>query len=294
MSAIVGFAGFEISMICAKHCDTLALANKESLVCGGPLLRMVCAEHDTRLIPVDSEHSAIFQCLNGEDMASVERVIITASGGPFRNFSYKEMQNVDPAQAAAHPNWAMGQRISIDSASMFNKAMEVIEAKELFDLEPAQIEVLVHPQSIIHSIVGFHDGNMIAHMGPADMAGAIGYALNWPERAPLGQHRLNATDLISLEFNELDDNRFPAVMLAHRAMGMDGLSGAVFNAAKEMALDLFLAQRIGFLDMARLVERALDYYITSDWPTDMTLMNIQAVDEYTRAYVQNCLTEDVA
>ncbi|PIB24652.1 1-deoxy-D-xylulose-5-phosphate reductoisomerase [Amylibacter kogurei] len=294
MSAVVGFAGFEISLIAAQHCKTLALANKESLVCGGPLLRKTCDEHATNLLPVDSEHSAILQCLNGENLNTVERVIITASGGPFRKYTLKEMRDVDASQAAAHPNWSMGQRISIDSASMFNKAMEVIEAKELFDLSNDQIEVLVHPQSIVHSIVGFNDGNMIAQLGPANMAGAIGYALNWPERAVLDQPRLSAKDLVSLDFSELDDKRFPAVSLARRAIDMGGLSGAVFNAAKEQALDLFLAQRIGFLDMATLVERALDHYMLSDWSREMSLANIQFADETTREFVQNCLTEDVA
>ena len=191
MSAIVGAAGLGPSLRAAAHGGVLALANKESLVCAGDLLRRTCAAGGTRLIPVDSEHSAIFQALRGEEMDAVERLILTASGGPFRDWTLGQMAAATPAQARAHPNWDMGERISIDSASMFNKALEVIEAHMLFDLAPDRIEVVVHPQSVIHSLVGFRDGSIIAQLGPSDMRGAIGFALNWPERRALPVARLD-------------------------------------------------------------------------------------------------------
>ncbi|TPE53559.1 1-deoxy-D-xylulose-5-phosphate reductoisomerase [Amaricoccus solimangrovi] len=258
MSAIVGAAGLSVSLRAAGHGGVLALANKESLVCAGELLRATCARHDTKLVPVDSEHSAIFQALRGEESRAVERVILTASGGPFRDWTRERMATVTPAQARAHPNWSMGERISIDSATMFNKAMEMIEARELFDLAPDQIEVIIHPQSIVHSMVGFNDGSIMAQLGPSDMRGAIGFALNWPERRPLALDRLDFAALARLDFAAADPVRFPALRLARAVMREDGLSGAVFNAAKEAALDAFLIGAIGFLDMAILVEHVLD------------------------------------
>ena len=236
----------------------LALANKESMVCAGELLKRTCAAHGTRLIPVDSEHSAIFQALQGERIAEVERIILTASGGPFRDWSVKRMTTATPSQAKAHPNWDMGERISIDSATMFNKALEVIEAHALFDVNPERIEVLVHPQSIVHSMVGFRDGSIIAQLGPSDMRGAIGYALNWPERRSLPVERLDFAAIGRLDFTPADPERFPALRLAREVLTLGGLAGAVFNAAKEAALDAFLAGAIGFLDMAVLVEHVLE------------------------------------
>lgn len=258
MSAIVGAAGLGVSLRAAEHGGVLALANKESLVCAGELLRATCARHGTTLVPVDSEHSAIFQALRGEDAAAAERVILTASGGPFRDWPRERMAMVTPAQARAHPNWDMGERISIDSATMFNKAMEMIEARALFDLSPDQVEVIIHPQSIIHSMVGFNDGSIMAQLGPSDMRGAIGFALNWPDRRELSLERLDFAQLSRLDFAAADPVRFPALRLAREVMEADGLSGAVFNAAKEAALDAFLIGAIGFLDMAILVEHVLD------------------------------------
>lgn len=258
MSAIVGAAGLGVGLRAAEHGGVLALANKESLVCAGALLRRICARHGTRLIPVDSEHSAIFQALRGERIEEVERIILTASGGPFRDWTARQMAMVTPAQARAHPNWDMGERISIDSATMFNKALEVIEAQMLFDVAPDQIEVVVHPQSIIHSMVGFRDGSIIAQLGPSDMRGAIGFALNWPERRDLPVERLDFARLGRLDFAPADPERFPALRLARAVMRTGGLAGAVFNAAKEAALDAFILNAIGFLDMAILVEHLLE------------------------------------
>jgi 1-deoxy-D-xylulose-5-phosphate reductoisomerase len=258
MSAFVGAAGLAPGLEAARHGGVLALANKESMVCAGELLRRTCAAHGTRLIPVDSEHGAIFQALAGGTAAEVERIILTASGGPFRDWTRAQMAAVTPAQARAHPNWDMGERISIDSATMFNKALEVIEAAALFDVRPDAIEVLVHPQSIVHSMVGFRDGSILAQLGPSDMRGAIGYALNWPERRALSVERLDFAALGRLDFAPVDPERFPALRLAGEVLALGGLAGAVFNAAKEAALDAFLAGAIGFLDMAVLVEHVLE------------------------------------
>jgi 1-deoxy-D-xylulose-5-phosphate reductoisomerase len=257
MSAIVGAAGLAPSLRAAASARVLALANKESLVCAGDLLRATCARHDTTLLPVDSEHSAIFQALRGEDAEALERIILTASGGPFRDWDAARMAAATPAQARAHPNWDMGERISIDSATMFNKALEVIETKALFGVDPDRIEVLIHPQSVIHSMVGFRDGSIVGQLGPSDMRGAIGFALNWPERRPLPVARLDFAAIGRLDFAAADHDRFPALRLAREVMALGGLAGAVFNGAKEAALDGFIHNRIGFLDMARLVEHVL-------------------------------------
>ena len=258
MSAIVGSAGLAPGLHALKHGTTLALANKESLVTAGPLLLSSAQSHGARVLPVDSEHSAVFQALVGEDRSEVERVIITASGGPFRDWSLEQIKGATLAQASTHPSWDMGQRITIDSASMFNKAMEVIETKEYFGFSPEQIEVLVHPGSYVHALVGFRDGALMAHLGAPDMRHAIGYALHWPERRDLPVERLDLARVGQLRFEAPDPLRFPALRLAQEVMEIGGLAGAVFNAAKEAALDLFIAERIGFLDMAQLVERVLN------------------------------------
>jgi 1-deoxy-D-xylulose-5-phosphate reductoisomerase len=257
MSAIVGAAGLAPGFEALKHGTTLALANKESLVTAGPLLLAEAARHGARILPVDSEHSAVFQALVGEDIAEVERVIITASGGPFRTWSLEKLKMATLAEASTHPSWDMGQRITIDSASMFNKAMELIETKEFFGLSSDKIETIVHPGSYIHALVGFQDGALMAHMGAPDMRHAIGYALHWPERRDLPVERLDLAKLGSLQFEAPDEIRFPALRLAREVMDTGGLAGAVFNAAKEAALDMFIAGQIGFLDMAQVVEQVL-------------------------------------
>ena len=257
MSAIVGAAGLLPGLRALRHGGTLALANKESLVTAGELLMAEARRHSATILPVDSEHSAVFQTLTGEDRSAVERVIITASGGPFRDWPLERLAGATPEQAVAHPNWAMGQRISIDSASMFNKALELIETREFFGFDPDRIEVIVHPQSIIHAMVGFSDGGILAHLGPADMRHAIGFALNWPGRAHVPVERLDLARLANLSFQAPDETRFPALRLAREVMAARGLSGAVFNAAKEVALDHFIARRLGFLEMAAVVEETM-------------------------------------
>ncbi len=257
MSAIVGAAGLAPGFRALRHGGTLALANKESLVAAGALLMAEAARHGATILPVDSEHSAVFQALVGEDMAAVERVIITASGGPFRDWPLARLAAATVAEARAHPNWSMGLRISIDSASLFNKALELIETREFFGVDPARIEVVVHPQSIVHALVGFTDGGLMAHLGPADMRHAIGYALNWPERRAVPVERLDLAALAQLTFQAPDEARFPALRLAREVMAARGLSGAAFNAAKEVALDGFLDGRLGFLAMSQVVEETL-------------------------------------
>jgi len=257
MSAIVGAAGLAPGLRALEQGKTLALANKESLVAAGPLLMATAKQHGATILPVDSEHSAIFQCLLGEDRATVDRVIITASGGPFRDWSLDQMAKATLAQALDHPNWVMGQRITIDSASMFNKALEIIETHTFFGFESDQIEVLVHPESLIHSLVGFKDGALMAHMGSHDMRHAIGFALNWPQRTALPVEPLDLAKIGQLNFAPPDDIRFPALRLAREVMVAGGQAGAIFNAAKERALDGFISGEIGFLEMAGVVEDVL-------------------------------------
>ncbi|MEY4984084.1 MAG: hypothetical protein RIR62_2350 [Pseudomonadota bacterium] len=257
MSAIVGAAGLVPGMRALRHGRTLALANKESLVTAGALLMDTARAHGATILPVDSEHSAVFQALTGEDPQAVERVIITASGGPFREWPLEKLARATVREAVAHPNWSMGQRISIDSASMFNKALELIETREFFGFDPSMIEVLVHPQSIVHALVGFRDGGVMAHMGPPDMRHAIGYALHWPDRGAVPVARLDLAQIANLSFQAPDPVRFPALRLAQDVMRNRGLWGAAFNAAKEIALDHFIAGRLAFLQMAEVVEETL-------------------------------------
>jgi 1-deoxy-D-xylulose-5-phosphate reductoisomerase len=285
MSAIVGAAGLAPGFRALAQGATLALANKESLVTAGPLLMAEARRHGATILPVDSEHSAVFQALVGEDIAAVERIIITASGGPFRDWPREKLADATAAQAIAHPNWDMGNRISIDSASLFNKALELIETREYFGFDPGQIEVLVHPQSIVHALVGFTDGGILAHLGPADMRHAIGYALNWPARRETPVARLDLAALGQLTFEAPDPDRFPALRLAREVMETGGLSGAAFNAAKEIALDHFIAGRIGFLDMAAVVEVTLDR-LSADGGLTITpscLDQVMAMDHLARA-----------
>jgi 1-deoxy-D-xylulose-5-phosphate reductoisomerase len=233
---------------------------------------------------VDSEHSAIFQALAGEDIAAVERIILTASGGALRDWPMEALCNATVKEAMAHPNWAMGQRITIDSASMFNKALEVIETREFFGVTPEQVEVIIHPESLIHSMVGFRDGAIMAHMGAPDMRHSIGYALNWPAREALPVARLDLAQVATLTFRAPDLQRYPALRLAREVMDRRGLAGAAFNAAKEVALDHFLAGGIGFMDMAGVVEATLEA-LDADLGGShlrMTLEDVLAMDHLAR------------
>lgn len=285
MSAIVGAAGLAPGLEALKHGRTLALANKESLVTAGPLLLGEAKRHGATVLPVDSEHSAVFQALIGEDMAAVERIIITASGGAFRDHPLEALPTVTVAEASSHPNWDMGQRITIDSASMFNKAMELIETKEFFDVEPDQIETIIHPESLIHALVGFNDGALMAHVGPPDMRHAIGFALHWPDRRHLPVHRLDLAQIGQFNFRAPEAARYPALEIAQTVMQAGGLSGAVFNAAKERALDGFIAGACGFTDMARVVGRVLDQMLSREGLQNatITLDSVGKADAMARA-----------
>ncbi|NBD29759.1 MAG: 1-deoxy-D-xylulose-5-phosphate reductoisomerase [Alphaproteobacteria bacterium] len=284
MSAIVGAAGLPPGLEALRQGNTLALANKESLVTAGPLLLGQAARHGATVLPVDSEHSAIFQALVGEDTASVERIIVTASGGAFRDRPLEALAHVTVAEASAHPNWDMGQRITIDSASMFNKAMELIETHEFFGVAPDRIEAVIHPESLVHALVGFTDGALMAHVGPPDMRHAIGYALHWPHRGSVPVERLDLARIGQLNFRAACPDRYPALALARRVMEQGGLAGAVFTAAKDAALDAFIAGEIGFLDMARAVEAVLDDTLSRQGLQNatITLDSVQHADALAR------------
>jgi len=255
---IVGAAGLRPSIAVLEAGKTLALANKESLVAGGDLLMQVAKEHGAEIIPVDSEHSAIFQCLRGEDLGRVRRVLLTASGGPLRRHTAAELEGVTPEVALAHPNWDMGPRITIGSATLMNKALEVIELHHLFGLERERIHVVVHPQSIVHSMVEFVDGSVIAQMGPPDMRGPIHYALHHPDRAPSSLEGFTIDQFSSLTFEEPDLERFPSLGLGFRCVEEGGDAGCVLNAADEVSVAAFLEERIQFLDIPRINASVLD------------------------------------
>lgn len=284
MSAIVGAAGLAPGLKALEQGATLALANKESLVCAGDLVLRTAKANNARLLPVDSEHSAVFQALAGEDISAVERIIITASGGALRDWPIEKLHKATLAEASSHPNWDMGQRITIDSASMFNKALELIETKEYFGVSAEQIEVVVHPESIVHALVGFRDGALMAHVGPPDMRHAIGYALHWPERRALPVDRLDLAAIGALSFRAPCETRWPALRLAREVMKTGGLAGAVFNAAKETALDGFIAGQIGFTEMAKVVEEVLISLSSRSGHIDatVTLDTVHAMDHLAR------------
>lgn len=280
MAAIVGTAGLAPTLAAARRGADIALANKECLVSAGQLFVSAVADGGGRLIPVDSEHSAIFQSLEDDQHHAVERIVLTASGGPFRTFTRDEMAGVTVETARAHPNWSMGLKISIGSASMFNKALEMIEAKHLFDLKPEQIEVIIHPQSIIHSMVGYRDGSVLAQLGSPDMRTAIGYALTYPDRPRLDVERLDFAKLARLDFEAPDEARFPALRLARTALTRGGVQGAVMNAAEEIAFNAFCDSRIGFLDMADIVEQVME--TMTDHPPATSMDEVFAADTEAR------------
>ncbi|MGN6236252.1 1-deoxy-D-xylulose-5-phosphate reductoisomerase [Dyella sp.] len=261
VAAIVGAAGLDSTLAAARAGKRLLLANKESIVMAGPLLLAALREGGGELIPVDSEHNAIFQCLPGgrPDLAKsgVRRLILTASGGPFRGRKRAELADITPAQACAHPNWVMGRKISVDSATLMNKGLEVIEAHHLFGAPADVIEVLVHPQSLVHSMVDYADGSVLAQLGNPDMRTAIGHALAWPERVDTGVAPLDLAALAPLQFEPPDTDTFRCLALAFQALRAGGDAPAILNAANEVAVDAFLAGALGFLDIANLVESVL-------------------------------------
>ena len=258
MSAIVGSAGLLPGLSALEAGANVALANKESMVAAGPIMKRLSEINGVKLIPVDSEHSAIAQVIRGEERESLSKIIITASGGAFRTFSKSELVNVTPDQASTHPNWAMGQRITIDSASLFNKALEVIEAKEFFNLNASEIEVVIHPESLMHAVACFHDGGMKAHLGPADMRHSIAYALHEEKRLKLSLDEINLAEVGKLHFEKPDLEKYPALKLGYEVIEHGGLAGAAFNAAKEEALDNFINHKLSFPGMADVVRATMD------------------------------------
>jgi len=279
MGAIVGCAGLEPVMAAVGQGGTVVLANKEPLVSAGEVILAAAAAAGATLLPADSEHNAIFQCLDPTQLRQVRRIILTCSGGPFRDWSLADMAHVTPAQAVAHPNWSMGAKISVDSATMMNKGLELIEAARLFPVDPDRIEIVIHPQSVIHSAVDYIDGSMLAQLGPSDMRVPIAHCLAWPARMATPMAPLDLIALGRLDFAAPDPVRFPALRLARDALKAGGARPAILNAANEVAVAAFLAGRIGFLEIAAIVDHTLNRY---DPPAPETLDAVIAVDARAR------------
>jgi 1-deoxy-D-xylulose-5-phosphate reductoisomerase len=262
LAAIAGGAGLRSTAAAIEARKPVGLANKESMVLAGELLMRRAAEHGVPILPVDSEHSAIFQSLAGHDRAHLRRLILTASGGPLRTATAAELEDVTPARALKHPNWSMGDKITIDSATLMNKGLEVIEARWLFDVEPRRIDIVVHPESVVHSMVEYVDGSVVAQLGVSDMRGPISYAMAWPERVRLELPPLDLARLGRLTFEPPDPARFPAFTLAYRALELGGTAPAALSGADEAAVAAFLEGRIGFTGIARVCEEVLDAHAT--------------------------------
>jgi len=300
VAAVVGSAGLSaVAAAIERGCD-IALANKETLVAAGEIIMPLAARHDAHLLPVDSEHSAIFQCLQSRtspenqrrlDTSAVARIVLTASGGPFRTWPRERIASATVEEALSHPTWKMGPKITIDSASMTNKALEIIEAHWLFGLESSRIDVIVHPQSIIHSFVEFHDGSVLAQLGRPDMRTPIQYALTWPARPEGCAHRVDWTTLSRLDFEPPDEDRFPALRLARQVVESGGTSGAIFNAANEVAVAAFLDGRIPFGRISELAAEALD---SIDVVPIRTLDDVHDADRRAREHVRTLLGAPVA
>ena len=257
MAAIVGAAGLKPTLRAVQRGATVALANKECLVCAGELLMAEMSRRNARLLPVDSEHNAIYQVFDFERIEGIEKLVLTASGGPFRNHSREDMRLVTPSQAVAHPNWDMGAKISVDSATMMNKGLEVIEAHHIFGIPEKRIKVIVHPQSVIHSMVSYVDGSVLAQLGSPDMRTPIAYTLAWPARMNTPSKRLDLEEIGSLDFEAPDPERFPALRLTREALKAGGSAATILNAANEIAVEAFLSDQIGFLDIASVVEDSM-------------------------------------
>ncbi|MFW2829952.1 1-deoxy-D-xylulose-5-phosphate reductoisomerase [Sphingomonas sp. ID0503] len=280
MAAIVGAAGLRPTMRALEGGGTVALANKESLVCAGAVMTQAARRHGATLLPVDSEHNAIFQCYDHDAPERISRVILTASGGPFRTWTTEEMRSVPPERAVQHPNWSMGAKISIDSATLMNKGLELIEAHHLFPIGAERFEVLVHPQSVVHSMVEYVDGSVLAQLGTPDMRTPIAHTLAWPDRMETPCARLDLAKVGRLDFEAPDLGRFPALGLALAALKAGGARPAVLNAANEVAVAAFLGKRLGFLDIAAIVQEVLD---DIDPPAPESLDDVFTVDALARA-----------
>ncbi len=293
MAAIVGAAGLAAAMAAARAGRRVLLANKEALVMAGSLFIDAVVTGGATLLPIDSEHNAIFQCLphpvdGRHQHAGIARIVLTASGGPFRTMPIDQMERVTPDEACAHPNWKMGRKISVDSATMMNKGLEVIEARWLFGLAPDRIEVVIHPQSVVHSMVEYVDGSVLAQMGNPDMRTPIAHALAWPERIASGVPSLDLTAIARLDFEKPDLGRFPCIDLAYHALVSGGSASAILNAANEIAVDAFLNRRIRFTDIANLVDRVLNALPAS---APKSLDDIFEIDMKARECARECMDE---
>ena len=291
MAAIVGCAGLEPVMAAIEAGRTVALANKEALVTAGALMISAARRSGATILPVDSEHNAIFQCLAGSHAGNVARLVLTASGGPFRKRSREQMAAVTPEQAVAHPNWSMGAKISVDSATMMNKGLELIEAHHLFGLPGERIDILVHPQSVIHSMVEYADGSVLAQLGSPDMRIPIAHALAFPERMETPAARLDLATIGSLSFEAPDLDRFPALRVAREALDAGGAAPIILNAANEEAVAAFLARRIGFLDIVQTVERSV---ARTSAAAPRSIAEVIDIDREARALAQHLMTEMAA
>ena len=288
IAAIVGCAGLRPVMAAVEAGKTVALANKEALVTAGELMTGAAKRNGSTILPIDSEHNAIFQCLAGSNADQVSRIILTASGGPFRTSSADFIANATPAQAIAHPNWSMGAKISVDSATMMNKGLELIEARHLFGLSSERLDVLIHPQSVVHSLVEFVDGSVLAQLGAPDMRIPIAFALAWPERIATPAQRLDLAATARLDFEKPDLARFPALRLARHALEAGGAAPVVLNAANEVAVAAFLGGNIRFPEIAELVEQALD---DVDAASPSSIEEVLDIDRATRSCVDEMIRE---
>jgi len=291
MAAIVGCAGLEPVMAAIEAGRTIALANKESLVTAGELMTGAAKTHGATILPVDSEHNAIFQCLAGNRAGDIARLVLTASGGPFRNWSRDQVEAASPEQAVAHPNWSMGAKISVDSATMMNKGLELIEAHHLFELPSERLDVLIHPQSVIHSMVEFVDGSVLAQLGSPDMRIPIAYALAWPERMETPAERLDLARIGNLSFEAPDLKKFPALKVARQALEAGGASPIILNAANEVAVAAFLERKIGFLAIVDTVSEAL---AQMDLPRPHSIAEVIDIDRQARALANDFMSEMAA
>ena len=289
LASMVGYAGLRPTMNAIRAKKAIALANKETLVVAGELVTQLAIEHRVPILPVDSEHSAIFQCLAGETGNEIEKILLTASGGPFRTWSIEQLQHATREQALKHPNWDMGAKITIDSASMMNKGFEVIEAKWLFGLTPSQIEVVVHPQSVVHSMVQFADGSVKAQLGTPDMRLPIQYAFSYPQRLPLSSQRLDFKTLSSLTFEQPDPVRFRNLALSFEALKQGGNMPCILNAANEVCVAAFLKERVGFLQMSDVIERTMQKV---DFITTPTYEDYVATDAIARRVAEELINHN--
>lgn len=284
INALVGFAGFDSTLAAIHTGKKVALANKESLVVGGEIITEALKRSEAKLIPIDSEHSAMLQCLVGENYEDIEKIIITASGGPFREFSKEQLKNVTVEQALNHPNWDMGAKITVDSSTMMNKGLEIIEAHWLFDIPVEKIEPVIHPQSIIHSMITFTDGSSKAQLGLPDMKVPIIYALSYPERFPLDTPRMNWNEAQNLTFEPVDFEKFPCLKLAMDSISAGGYASAVLNAANEVAVERFLNREIDYIYIPEIVEKSL---ATIQWNDSLNSETLKEIDKETRTFAQS-------